>query len=74
MQGFAGSPVWETLELRVEACVNVTMDWRCHDAPDIATFISTYLTTEDFFKVELYMIDTVISPQDDVFIKKVLED
>lgn len=50
------------------------MDWRCHTSADISNYISTYLAVEDYFKAELFIVDTVVSPQNDIYIKKVLED
>ena len=64
LKGFEGSSEWVTMSILVEQCRNRTGEsWTCHTPADITAAFNTYLTTRDFLKVSLLILNTVISPQ-----------
>ena len=74
LKGFAGSPDWVSYYFIVEQCKNVSADWICYDQPTIDTFFNNHFLTNDFFKVQLYIVDTVISPSQEDPISYTIED
>jgi hypothetical protein len=69
--GYAGSPTYEYLNFKIVMC-NQIMDIRCDSTANINTYITTFLTNNDYFHVRFYMVDTIITPSNDQAITKVL--
>ena len=63
MKGYEGSPIYQYLTLKITTCTNNSMDsFPCQTSAAISSFMSTHLSTNDFFKVSFYIVDTNISP------------
>jgi hypothetical protein len=69
--GYAGSSTYEYLNFQIVMC-NRTIDTRCDNTTNIDTYITNFLTNNDYFKVRFYMVDTIITPTNDQAITKVL--
>lgn len=49
------------------------MDAECDTEANIATFVSNYLATNDYFKVKLFVVDTLLTPSNEDAISKIIE-
>lgn len=75
ISGFAGSDTWEFLEIKIKKCVNQTdKSWTCYPQTDIDSYMSSYLTSNDYFEANIYFVDTVITPSQATATQKVIED
>ena len=45
----------------------------CHTPSDINTTMNTQFISKDYFKVNLFMVDTIISPQSNTYINSIIE-
>lgn len=62
------------MSILVEQCRNLTgASWTCHSPQEIEAAFETMLTTRDFVKVNLLILNTVISPQQEDATNYVLE-
>ena len=53
MRGYEGSPDFSYLSLKVKKCSNNTYESHsCYSNPTITSYMTTYLMTNDFFKVK----------------------
>lgn len=74
LKGYEGSPKYSYLTLKVKTCTNNTYESHaCKTPAEISSFISSYLTTNDYFKVKFFIVDTRISPAEQNPISKILE-
>lgn len=49
------------------------MGYTCYPQADIDTFFDSYTQANDFFKVELYVLDTELSPTHTAYLTKIIE-
>lgn len=62
------------MSILVEQCRNRNgTSWTCHSPEEIEAAFETMLTTQDFAKVNLLILNTVISPQQEDATNYVLE-
>ncbi len=61
MNGYIGSSSYSYLTFKIVQC-NQTIDNTCDSAININNFISNYLTTNDYFKVRFFLVDTILTP------------
>ena len=74
LEGFAGSENWEILEIRIEKCVNRTgITWACYSQADIDAYVSAYEAANDYFEVNIFIVDTVFTPLQQVYTTKAIE-
>jgi hypothetical protein len=63
LSGYLGSDIWEYLTLKIVQC-NQTADARCDTQANINSYMSNYLLTTNYFKVQFYVVNTIITPTD----------
>ena len=51
----------------------MALDVNCDTTANVDSYMSTFLTTNDFFNVKIYVIDTIISPEETDPITLVIE-
>lgn len=61
LAGYIGSPNYSYLTFKIVQC-NQTIDNTCDSAININSFISSYLSNNDYFKVKFYIVDTILTP------------
>lgn len=61
LRGYAGSDVYEYLNFQIIQC-NQTLDSSCDTTPNVNTYMNNYLSTNDYFKVRFFVVDTIITP------------
>ncbi len=52
---------------------NQTNDASCDSTVNINTYMNNYISTNDYFNVRFFVVDTIITPTNDVAIEYVLE-
>ena len=72
LAGYAGSDKFDFLSLRIYGC-NSTVEPNCDTPVNIATYVSNYISFNDYFKVKLYLLDTIITPSNHEAISYVIE-
>ena len=51
---------------------NQTSDSNCDSSSNINSYMTSYLSTNDYFKVKFYIVDTLITPTNEDFIVEFL--
>lgn len=73
LQGYKGSNQWKYLALHIKKCTNNSIDsMPCHPDSTINTYINSYLTANDFFKVKFLILDSRIVASSTYPISKLL--
>jgi len=72
LAGYTGSDTYEYLSLQIVQC-DQAMDASCDTAANINSYISSHVSTNDYFKVKLFVVDTIVTPSNDDAISNVLE-
>jgi len=72
LAGFAGSEVYEYVRLDIHEC-NQTIDGNCDTQANIDAYMTSYLSANDYFKVKIFVMDTIVSPSNSAAITHVLE-
>lgn len=71
ISGYTGSTIYKYLTFKILLC-NASFA-NCESTSAINTYMSTYLASNDFFKVQFYLVNTIISPDQPVAINKIIE-
>lgn len=71
LAGYAGSDTYEYLNLQILQC-NQTLDSHCDTTPNVNTYMSNYLTTNNYFQVRFFVQDTILTPTSEDFVSLVL--
>ena len=61
LAGYAGSDPYSYLNLQILQC-NQTLDPHCDTTSNINTYMSNYLTTNNYFQVRFFVLDTILTP------------
>ena len=61
LQGYVGSTAFSYLSLTIDKCSPST-DASCDTTTNTNNYMSSYLSSNDYFKVNFYMLDTIITP------------
>lgn len=72
LAGYAGSDTYEYLSLEIVQC-NQTLDATCDTPSNINTYMNNYVAANDYFKVKLYVVDSIITPTNEDAVSRVLE-
>jgi enamine deaminase RidA (YjgF/YER057c/UK114 family) len=72
LSGYTGSDTYEYLSLEIQQC-NQTIDATCDTSANTNSYMTNYLSTNDYFKVRFYVVDTIVTPSNDDAITRVLE-
>ena len=72
LAGYAGSTTYEYLSLQIHTC-NQTLDSSCDTTSNINSYITSHISTNDYFKVKFFALDTILTPDKDDAITYVLE-
>ena len=71
MAGYTGSDVYEYLTIGINSC-NQTVDPTCDTANNIVSYLINYTMANDYYKVKLYVVDTIVTPSNSDAISRVL--
>jgi hypothetical protein len=71
LKGYAGSEGYDYLTLQINQC-NQTLDSSCDTYSNINSYMSSYIGSNDYFKVRFFVVDTIITPTNDQAISKTL--
>ena len=71
VSGFEGGENQEFLMFAIEECINGT-GYNCYSSSDVTTYMNNHFLTNDYFKVKLLMLDTLIAPFSDVYLTQAL--
>ena len=71
LAGYSGSDIFQFLRLTIHKC-NQSVDNNCDTTANIDAFVLNHETLHDFFKVNLYIVDTILAPGDHEAINYVL--
>ena len=72
LSGYIGSSTYNYLTFQIVQC-NATVDPTCDSASNINTYMTNYLSNHDYFNVRFFLVDTIITPDDDDPITYVIE-
>jgi hypothetical protein len=62
--GYIGSPNYKYLTFTISRC-DQTKDPLCDTTANVNTFMSNFLTNKDYFKVRFFLVDTILTPEND---------
>ena len=71
LAGYEGSSTYEYLSLQIFAC-NQTVDPTCDTSSNIDTYMTAHLSTNDYFKVKFFALDTILIPDQEEAVTNVL--
>ena len=72
MSGYSGSDLFQFLNLQVHEC-NQTIDGNCDSVSNINSFMASHLSTHNYFKLKIFVLDTIIAPDSHQPISYMLE-
>ena len=72
LAGYAGSNVYEFLSLQVHEC-NQSIDSNCDTTANINTYMTNYLSVNDYFRVKIFVMNTILSPGNSNALSYILE-
>jgi hypothetical protein len=71
ISGYSGSKTYEYLSLTIQEC-NQTLNAACDTSANINTQMTAYLSANDYYEVNFYVIDTILTPTKTVPTTRVL--
>ena len=72
LSGYAGSEIYEYLTFSIFKC-NQTLDVNCDTSTNIDAFMTDFVRRNDYFDVRLFVVDTIVTPTNEVAVSYVLE-
>ena len=61
LSGYSGSDIFDYLSLNVHEC-NQTKDGNCDTVPNINSYMASHIAARNYFKVKIFVLDTVVAP------------
>lgn len=72
LMGYIGSPGYKYLSFTIAQC-DITKDPLCDTTVNVNTFMTNFLTTSDYFKVRFFLVDTILTPENDNAVSYMIE-
>ena len=72
MSGYSGSDLFQFFNLQVHEC-NQTIDGNCDSVSNINSFMTSHLSTHNYFKLKIFVLDIIIAPDSHQPISYMLE-
>lgn len=72
LSGYIGSSNYNYLTFQVVQC-NQTLDPSCDSQSNINTYMTNYLSNNDYFNVRFFLVDTLLTPQEDEAVNYIIE-
>jgi hypothetical protein len=70
--GYIGSPNYKYLTFTILQC-DQAIDPLCDTTANVNTYMSSFLTSQDYFKVRFFLVDTILTPENDEAVTYIIE-
>lgn len=70
LYGYSGELPYKYLLLEINKCSNSTTS--CDTLANVNSYMTSYLTTNNYFKVKFFIVSTIVSPSSDEPISNII--